>query len=96
MPKRFKIIEEITGTIERVAGCAAAPGLTSKARVRPAFDDFQQRSPGATRVSPGLRCCRWRLATKGGRLRGPWWCFCPLTGTLLDARRTTTPDPRLL
>jgi len=30
MPRRFKIIEEITGTIERMAGCAAAPGLTSK------------------------------------------------------------------
>jgi hypothetical protein len=39
MPKRFKIIAEITGIIERRAGCAAVSGLTSQARVRPAFDE---------------------------------------------------------
>ena len=41
MTKRFETIEEITGAIERTAGCAAAPGLTSEARFRPALDDFQ-------------------------------------------------------
>jgi hypothetical protein len=41
MPKRSKIIREITGNIERTVGCATAPGLTSEARFRPALDDFR-------------------------------------------------------
>jgi hypothetical protein len=81
MPKRFKINEEITGTIERMAACAAAPGLTSKAR----FDRLSMTFSGVARVAPGLRRCRWRLATKGGRLRGPWRCFCPRMERLVHA-----------
>jgi hypothetical protein len=41
MPKRFKLKEEITGNIGRTAARAAARGLTSEARVRPALYDFQ-------------------------------------------------------